>query len=115
MRPDSARATPAEEKFDQAREEVFGNEGAPPPAGAGAVAANADSWGDEDGRTMAASLASRSDDDPASPRRPTDGTGHDMPSPDMPAADAAWERTGKVAAVARVCSLLSVRLPSRSC
>ncbi len=115
MRPDSAKATPAEKKFDQAQEEAFSNEGAPPPAGAGAVAANADSWGDEGSRTMASSLTSRSDDDPAPARRPTDETGSDMPSTDMPAMDAVREPTGKAAAVARVCSLLSVRLPSRSC
>lgn len=57
MKPDSVKATPAEKRFDQAQEEAFSNEGAPPPA----------------------------------------------------------EARSKAAAVARVCSLLSARLPSRSC
>lgn len=32
MKPDKAKPTPAEKKFDQAKEEAFSNEGAPPPA-----------------------------------------------------------------------------------
>ena len=31
MKPDAPKPEPAEEKFDQAQEEAFSNEGAPPP------------------------------------------------------------------------------------
>ena len=115
MKQVTAKPTPAEKRFDLAREEAFSNEGAPPPAGAGAVVANADSWRDDESRTMASSLTSRSTDDRASAGRPAVETGEDAPSPGMPATDAAGEPIHKAAALARVCSLLSVRLPRRSC
>ena len=115
MKPVTAKPTPAEKRFDQAQEEAFSNEGAPPPAGAGAVITNADSWRDDESRTMAPSLTSRSTDDRGLAGRPAGETGKDAPSPGMPAKDAAGEPIRKTTALARVCSLLSVRLPSRSC
>ena len=57
MKPDAPKPEPAEKSFDQAQEEAFSNEGAPPPT----------------------------------------------------------EARSKAAAVVRVCSLLSARLPSRGC
>jgi hypothetical protein len=102
---------PAEKKFDRAPEEAFSNAGAPPPAGASDVAANAEAWGDDEVRAKASSLTSMSTDDPASACGPADVNADDRPSSDLPAMGSDRARTSKAAPLARVCSLLSVKLP----
>lgn len=52
-----------------------------------------------------------STDDVASASPPADENEDDRPSLDLPAMDCARARTSKAAALARVCPLLSAKLP----
>jgi hypothetical protein len=113
MKPDTPISTPGEKKFDQAQEEAFSNEGAPPPAGAAAAAANADRLHDDEASPGARSLRSLSPEDPVSARALANETESDGPPLERQAKDAAHARPGDGQAVASVCSLLTARLPGR--
>jgi hypothetical protein len=114
MKPDSPKPTPAEKKFDRTREEAFSNEGAPPPARASLIAANADQWGVVEGRAAASALRSVSTDVPASACGPAGETADETPSPNAPVKDATHARRSNGEAVVGVCALLSDKLPRRS-
>jgi hypothetical protein len=113
MRPDTPIPTPSEKKFDQAQEEAFSNEGAPPPVGAAAAAANADRLHDDEARPGARSLRSLSPEDTVSAHALANETDSDGPPPECQAKDAAHARPGDGQAFASVCSLLTARLPRR--
>jgi len=114
MKPDTPKPTPAEKKFDRAQEEAFSNEGAPPPAGASVVAANADRWGVDEGRAAASALTSTSPDNPASACEATAKTMEGTLATDMPEKDAARAQPDKGTVVGGVCSLLPVKSHGRA-
>lgn len=110
MKPDPTKPTSAEKKFDRTHEEAFTNEGAPPPAEAGVAAAGAEPRGDDGNRPTASLRTSTCTDDPASASRSAEGNEDDRPLSGLPAMDSTRPRTGRAAALTRVCSLLSVKL-----
>lgn len=113
MKPDTPTPTPSEKKFDQAQEEAFSNEGAPPPGRAVAAAANADRFRDDEANEGTQSLESLSNGDSASAHALANEKESGGPPPESQARDAAHARPGEVLAAASVCSLLSARRPGR--
>ncbi len=73
------KPTSSEKKFDQAREEAFSNEGAPPPRLAGSPAANADAFGDDEVIAVAPAVTSAPTDAARAAGEPAPKPGEDKP------------------------------------
>lgn len=112
MKPQTPKPTLEEKKFDRAKEEAFGNEGAPPPDQAGRAAADADHLGNDEGCAGEVAISRVSAVDATATCGPGDDRAGSMPAMHVRARDADDRQRNKAMAVVGVCSLLSAKLTS---